>query len=361
MDQHQPQGSSSRQQPPTPESACLTTPGANPRKTIRAFTGLVGRPPEPHPEPDTTTHPPGPVLVPPPKRKRGRPPIGDKAMTPAECMRRSRSQADRKSKINELEAEQKREASMDKNNKGIGMYMPDAPTGVGALVTGGYNGKKLTDVVAARERVEAIGGRKAKPLGASCKEGDLDDSLELAGGSSRDACGLKGQVFSEGRFDVRLGKSDDEQERQEVFKMMIEAGRCEVCQAPCLSALNTHVQDAVEAETAHYEKAQEYRSNLEQIGADPRIIGPEPKPGDHVICFDRILRWLRKQSKVTAKSMEVSQKANRDLCDYADALAYAEGVKQKPYWNGLREKRDRDFKNKKARERRAAKKAKSIS
>ena len=319
------------------------TPGANPRKVIRLFQGLVGFPPEPEIDhPTAPSH--GPVLVPSPK-KRGRPSINGQAMSAAERKQKQREEAPRKEAINQLEAEQSREASMDRNSVPIPMFVHGAPAGAGKIIV---DTKKCADIQAARAHKELIGGKRVKPQGTSPDTNGTGLSNKAA----------QTAVFSGKSFRVRLGSSDDEAERNAVFEDMISAGRCVVCNVECRVA---HVQDAVESEATHYENAQEIRSLLEQNGASPTILGPEPQVGSHVVHFNRLFRAERRRHNAVITAANAAQAKARDERDVAAAKQRPINIEEAQKWDEIARQRARDIKNKKARKARGSKKARTIS
>ena len=317
------------------------SPGANPRKVVRLFQGLVGLPPEPESEKPA----PGPVLVTPaPKKNRGRPPLNGHAMSAAERKQRQREEAPRKEEINQLEAEQAREASMDQNGVPIPMFVRGAPAGAGKIIV---DTKKCADIQAASAHKELIGGKRVKPQGTS-----PDTGTGLPNKAAQTA------TFSGKSFRVRLGSSDDEAERNAVFEDMICASRCVVCNVECRIA---HVQDAVESETTHYENAQEIRSLLEQSGASPNILGPEPQLGPHIIYFNRLFRAERRRHNAVIRAAEAAQARARDERDVATAKQRPANIEEAQKWDEIARQRARHTKNKNARKARRDKKAKTIS
>jgi len=269
-------------------------------------------------------------------------------MSAAERKQKQREEAPRKAEIAELEAQQKREASMDANGIPIPMFVKDAPHGKGKITTGGP--QKMEQIQAAKDRLKLWGGKKVKPLGTSCKEGDADDIYRTKSDGEQ-------QTFSNGRLRVRLGKTDDEQERARVFEDMLDNGCCVVCNVECRGGPD-HGRSFVESETTLYVKAQEHRSLLEQINADPSIIGLEPKIGPHAVLFNRLFRTERRRHNAVMKTANETGTKARDQRDIDAAKNRSTALAEVRKLDEDAQKRKRDEKNKKAREARATKKAK---
>jgi len=266
-------------------------------------------------------------------------------MSAAERKQRQREEAPRKEEINQLEAEQAREASMDQNGVPIPMFVRGAPASAGKIIV---DTKKCADIQAASAQKELIGGKRVKPQGTSPDT----NGTGLPNKAAQTA------TFSGKSFRVRLGSSDDEAERNAVFEDMICAGRCVVCNVECRMA---HVQDAVESETTHYENAQEIRSLLEQSGASPNILGPEPQLGPHIIYFNRLFRAERRRHNAVIRAAEAAQAKIRDERDVATAKQRPLNIEEAQKWGEIARQRARDIKNKKARKARGNNKAKTIS
>lgn len=323
--------------------------GANPKKVVRLFTGLAGSPMASVQNP-TAIVPSATAATSAPEpqaKKRGRPSMNGQPMSATERKQRQREEVKRKEEIAKLEATQRREAAADANDRPIGMYMQGAGHGEGKLETGNYSFKKLDLIVAANDR--AVTGQRVRPKGFS--PNDLK--------SDKLRANAQAPAFAGRSFQVRLSKSDDELERDEVFRDMSYGGRCVVCGAENIHEV--HVREVVEAETKKCLDTQERRSLLKQLGVSPDIFPPEPKPGDHVIHFDRLIRAERDRHKAVVKAAEDEEKKRRDQKAIGDAKQRPAVLAQACEWQALAEKRNRDFKNKKAREARAAKKLNAVT
>ena len=180
------------------------------RPTVRAFTGLAGRPfdgPTPDPFADRTPLPPLASTLSFGEKEVLRKQKKAQAARARRKLQREQIDAIReklKVPVREIKRAAEEQAKLEKQAKAQGsmrrgMFIADAPMGKGELVTGGYGSKQLELMIAAYDRAAALGSPSSDETGGEFWPDNDRRSVVPQGSGGNDG------EDSGGSFHVRLG------------------------------------------------------------------------------------------------------------------------------------------------------------